>query len=681
MKEYLQRIGLLALVGISLLLLPMNTAGAETPPSTTQYKITVDLDYDAGTVAALETVSYRNVTGVALSSIVFNVTPAYYRAFTLRGATVDGQTVQPMLDGVVMEVPLTTPLAPGATTRVALDFRLQVPSPGTLRFGKSGGILALGNWYPVISPFRADRGDWDRHRYTNFGDAFFTEVADYEVSLNVNRPVRVAHTGTPDKTGASQWTFSAKGVRDFALALSDRYESKSATIDGIEVTAFYLPQHAAGGELYLRTAVETVRWANRVLGTYPYPYLFVAETTSNDPAGVGQEYPNVVFISSQMTATGGGMGSYLSYLVAHEVLHQWFYGLVGDDQVYEPWVDESLVVNLSYEFFRANYPDLYPGMWQRLVDGERAGVNAYGDRNVDTSIYDYSNEDHYFVVVYRKGAIFLNELRKIMGDDAYFGLLKEFASRFSYRIATGAQFLDLAEARSSADLRPLIARYFSYPKYRGAADYDLPNGRFYTQTSGRSAGTGAKGFAVVNDADAPMWTEFQRLGGVAGLGYPVSRRFKWDGFTSQAMQKGVLQWQPQSGRAYLVNVFDEMSKKGMDGWLEAFRQVPQIADWSADAGRNWPDVVQAHRTLLEVNPAIKARYSSVADPVKLFGLPMSFGDMGNNYTLRAQRVVIQQWKVDVPWAAAGDVTVANGGDIAKEAGLLPLDALMPEEAP
>ena len=666
---------------LSLLFVPAGITTSSAASSASQYKLTVNLDYDAGALSATEAVSYTNSTGVTLNSIVFNVTPAYYNAFTLRGATVDGQSVQPTLNGVVMEVPLPAPLTPGATTKVVLDFSLQVPSPGNLRFGKSGGILALGNWYPVLSQFRASQGDWDRHQYTDTGDAFFTEAADYDVTLNLNRQVSVGYTGTLVQAGPTQLTLSAKGVRDFALALSDRYDSRSTTVDGVTITAFYLPQHAAGGSLYLRTAREVVRWADQMVGQYPYPSLFVAETTSNDASGVGQEYPNIVFISSQSTAAGGGMGSYLSYLVAHEVLHQWFYGLVGDDQLYEPWIDEATVTHLAYQFFRANYPSLYPSMWQSIVDGERSAVNAFGDRPVISSIYDYTNEGYYFAIVYRKGAMFLEDLRATMGDDAYFGFLKEMVSRFSYKIITGTQYLDLAQSKTPVDLGPLIRQYFSYPKYTGAADYDIPNGHFYTEANGQPIGASPKGFAVVDNAEAPMWTEFQRLGGPAGIGYPTSRRFKWDGFVSQAMQKGVLQWQPQSGHAYLVNVFDEMSKRGLDTWLTSVRQVPQIADWSTDNGRAWPDVVQAHLALLDANPAIKARYFSVPDPVDLFGLPMSYGDMGNNYTLRAQRVVIQQWKAAVPWAAAGGVTIANGGDIAKESGLLPQEALAPEQAP
>ena len=87
--------------------------------------------------------------------------------------------------------------------------------------------------------------------------------------------------------------------------------------------------------------------------------------------------------------------------------------------------------------------------------------------------------------------------------------------------------------------------------------------------------------------------------------------------------------------------------------------------------------------LLDQSPGIRAAYYGVAgDPIVMNGLPTSpVTDMGNHYALRAQRVVFQQWKEAVPWAAAGQVTMALGGSIAGEAGLLPAHVLVPENAP
>ena len=90
-------------------------------------------------------------------------------------------------------------------------------------------------------------------------------------------------------------------------------------------------------------------------------------------------------------------------------------------------------------------------------------------------------------------------------------------------------------------------------------DYDLPNqaGHFYTQTNGRG-GQGGTGYAITNADGIPLWDVYRGLGGLDALGYPVSRRFTWDRFTVQAMQKVVFQWHPDSHQVAFVNVLDRM---------------------------------------------------------------------------------------------------------------------------
>ena len=215
----------------------------------------------------------------------------------------------------------------------------------------------------------------------------------------------------------------------------------------------------------------------------------------------------------------------------------------------------------------------------------------------------------------------------------------------------------------------------------GQADFALSNGWFYTQASGQPG----RGFAVTDEAGEPFWSEFRRLGGVSGVGYPISQRFVWDGFVSQAFQKMVFQWRPEVGRVYAINVIDVMHERGLDDWLRVVRATPPMADWSSDRGswghRSWPEIVAAHQALL-TDPDIRAAYYAVDDPVTLYGLPMApIQNMGGVLVLRMQRGIIQKWLTDVPWARAGQVTIANSGDVAKEAGLLPAAALEPVPAP
>ena len=209
-------------------------------------------------------------------------------------------------------------------------------------------------------------------------------------------------------------------------------------------------------------------------------------------------------------------------------------------------------------------------------------------------------------------------------------------------------------------------------------DFDLPDGsgHFYRQANGRG-GAGDTGYAITNDDSVLFWDEFRRLGGVQALGYPVSHRFVWDGFVVQAMQKVVFQWRPETGTVAFVNVLDRMHDLGHDDWLLAFRQTPEPFDTAPDANLTWDEVLQRHWAFLDTNEAIKARYWSDPAPLDHFGLPMSYQDMGNSFVVRAQRAVFQYWKEDVPWAKKGEVTLANSGDLAKEAGVFPVAAITP----
>ncbi len=212
-------------------------------------------------------------------------------------------------------------------------------------------------------------------------------------------------------------------------------------------------------------------------------------------------------------------------------------------------------------------------------------------------------------------------------------------------------------------------------------DYDLPGGHFFTQANGRPPGVNAAGFAVTDEGGVRLWSEFQRLGGWPAMGYPISGRFVLDGFVTQAFQKGVLQWRPEANQAYLLNTFDLMHDRGLDSWLQVYRQTPAPFDTTPDTGLPWDKVVARHLAFLDTNQAIKERFLSNPAWLQQYGLPVSHADAGNSFVVRAQRATFQYWKEDVPWARKGEVTVANGGDLAKEAYLWPVEATIPQAPP
>ena len=204
---------------------------------------------------------------------------------------------------------------------------------------------------------------------------------------------------------------------------------------------------------------------------------------------------------------------------------------------------------------------------------------------------------------------------------------------------------------------------------QGEPDFDIPNGRFFTQTGG---GNG-RGFAVTDEGGVRFWSEFQRLGGVQAVGYPASQRFQWDGFTVQVFQRVVFQWRPEASQAYFVNVFDRLHDLGLDPWLLQTRQTPPPARLRRrgevlGAGAAEPPGGDGR---LPGHPGQRtsAWWATLSRPT---GSPSrTWWTWATTSPCASQRVVFQEWKEDVPWAQRGTVTVALGGDIAKEAGILP----------
>jgi len=234
--------------------------------------------------------------------------------------------------------------------------------------------------------------------------------------------------------------------------------------------------------------------------------------------------------------------------------------------------------------------------------------------------------------------------------------------------AAGGALAGLALSLQSLAATPALAH---------VPDFPVPGGHFYTQARGQGSES-LTGYTI-SDADGiPFWSEYKRLGGIRLLGYPASKRFIWNGWAAQVVQKGILVWHPERTRAELAHVLDDLSSSGYDGWLREFKGVPPPFDQHEEESLSYGQVQERRLKFLDRNAAVKQRFLADRNWLDLYGLPVSFDETEQAWVLRAQRAVFQHWKVDVPWARKGTVTIAHGGDLAKEAGLLPEMVLAPE---
>jgi hypothetical protein len=208
------------------------------------------------------------------------------------------------------------------------------------------------------------------------------------------------------------------------------YRIATATIDGTFVRIYTRPGGLSSAALLAAARPALQRFADR-LGAYPYGEFTIAESAG----GWAMEGPGVIWIPR------GTSTSRFRYLVSHEIAHQWFYGIVGNDQPAQPFADEAVADFLTRWLL---------GSWR----SPRCAPGTF-----DHSIYYYSSSCFY-ETVYVQGAGFLDYIRSRMGDTAFWGALRAHVTAERFDIARSQDLLGRLDAATPLDLRPLFERRF-----------------------------------------------------------------------------------------------------------------------------------------------------------------------------------------------------------------------------
>jgi transcriptional regulator with XRE-family HTH domain len=426
----------------------------------TAYTFDVLLRYAEHKLDVRERIDYTNVTSQTLTDLMLNVHPNHSRGtFTLNDIKLDmdGELVQPEIYplDVTLRVELPRPLPPKEHVALFLDFALNLPKIAPDEQFSGGGLgyskrsMSLGNWYPVMAPYREDKG-WYGLKYFPVGDPYVTEVADYSVTITATQGVIIAGTGQETHTG-NHWHYEIEQARSFAFAASDQYQVATTKTGDINIHSYYLPGSQDAGEAVLQTATQAMALFTELYGPYPYADYRVAETEFSG----GMEFTGLTFLGSAFyDEYDGSTRTPLIPLAAHEVAHQWFYGLVGNDQLTEPWLDEALAEYSSYLYYEHYLPGDSDWWWFSEVD-QWAPTGK-----IDSLIYEFRDNRQYMDAVYRRGAEFMRALRKAMGDPAFFAFLQEYQRRYAYRLASARDFFVLVQEFTTADLVPLQEEYF-----------------------------------------------------------------------------------------------------------------------------------------------------------------------------------------------------------------------------
>ena len=143
-------------------------------------------------------------------------------------------------------------------------------------------------------------------------------------------------------------SINASNVRDFAFVLSPKFKVAEEDVDGIKVMSYYFDEDV--GTRALKYAKDAVKFYNSYIGKYPYKQYSVVES---DFYMGGMEYPNLVMISKDLYSKNNIFN--LEYVIAHETAHQWWYGVVGNNEVKEAWLDEGLTEYMTIMYIEKYY--------------------------------------------------------------------------------------------------------------------------------------------------------------------------------------------------------------------------------------------------------------------------------------------------------------------------------------
>ena len=364
-------------------------------------------------------------------------------------------------DENVLEVSLKTPLEPQETTRVCIDFVSQIPNANH-RFGYGENTTNLGNFFPILCV--NEKGEWQEMKYYPNGDPFYSEVSNFNVEITYPSDLVLATSGKCLKTqkageNLTKATCQGLAIRDFAIVLSKNFQVLSEKVGKITVTYYhYNDKTPASTFEACKKAMSTF---SEQFGEYPYDEIKIVET--NFCYG-GMEFPNLVMVSDSISEY-----QTFVYCIVHELAHQWWYGLVGNNQTAYAWLDEGLTEYSTALFFDLNAEF---GITQKsLVEKANlayqnfhdvyAKVLSDFDGRIAKSLDEFSTEPEYYFLVYVKGYLLFQTLDDMLGDKVFSKCLKDYFNEYKFKLAEPEDLIGSFEKTSRADLEAFFNNYLN----------------------------------------------------------------------------------------------------------------------------------------------------------------------------------------------------------------------------
>ena len=379
-------------------------------------------------------------------------------------------------DRTVMVLPLPEPVAPGDSVRLEIRWKSKIPRTFS-RTGFRGNFFFIGQWFPKLGVYQED-GSWNCHQF-HTATEFFSDYGVYDVRMNVPTGWLLGATGRQQKVvdnpdGTTTHHYRQGDVHDFVWTTSPEYREISrrfehAGLSPVDMRLLYQPEHEAQVDRHFRATETALRLYGTWYGEYPYGHITVV-----DPAyqsGVGEmEYPTLFTVGTRILNPEGRSPEIVA---VHEAGHQFWHGMVGNNEFEHAWLDEGLntfsharAIDTEYgdliyfrRFFKEYLPVRVPEIrLRRMTSGNRVrGYRQYRRADVQaTPTYRYYPGLSAYAMSYDKTAIWLSMIEKAYGWEALQQGLSAFFNTWKFRHPKPEDLIQTLSESVGRDLNPFF---------------------------------------------------------------------------------------------------------------------------------------------------------------------------------------------------------------------------------
>jgi Peptidase family M1 domain len=447
-------------------------------------------------------------------------------------------------------------IEPGQTVRLQVAWRAQVPRTFS-RTGAIGNYFFLAHWFPKLGVFEGD-GWVARQFFAN--TEFYADFGSYDVRLTVPRGWIVGATGrqvsqTDTDHGTTVHRYAQDDVHDFAWTTSpdfieqvERFEHP--TLPPVTMRLLLQPEHRGQEDRHFAATAAALKYYGEWFGAYPYPQITIVDPAWQSGSG-GMEYPTLFTAGTRWLAPRSS--STPEGVTVHEAGHQFWYGIVANNEVTSAWMDEGLntfsEARVLDEAFRPDYhvQRFFGGFipWQyrdiplsRATDGNL--LNDYrraATRDAPaTPSYLYWPGTH-AEITYAKTALWLHTLERMLGWERLRQALTTYFHRYRFKHPQPADFFATLNEETREDLN-----WFFEEAYGSANVFDYAAERLETSAIGSRGFVEASQSAPLTFQETTDETKFRTTVVVRRIGdarFPVDvlvtfengeqARERWDG--------------------------------------------------------------------------------------------------------------------------------------------------------